>query len=147
LSSKRCPNRTPDPNDETRCLQVIVLALHSDESLGKPKTRECPVYQINKESPMKAHFALALAGVLATIASPSFAKMDCDAEFRAHMSNMSPYLPAPGRANTCMGCQLAELLGRSVDAYKACKAGDEFSPHGVWDKVLADAEAASKSGK
>jgi hypothetical protein len=80
-------------------------------------------------------------------ASPAFAKMDCDAEFRAHMIKMSPYLPTSDRENTCMGCQLAELLSRSADAYRACKAGDEITPHGVWDKILADAEAQSKSSK
>ena len=91
---------------------------------------------------MKLLPASALIAIFAT--SPAFAKMDCDAEFRAHLSKMSPYLPTPDRANTCMGCDLAAALGKSVDAYKACKSGDEFTPHGVWDQIIADMEAKSK---
>jgi hypothetical protein len=110
--------------------------------LGKLKTCT-PVYQNNQENPMmKLLPASALIAIFA--ASPAFAKMNCDAEFRAHMTKMSPYLPTPDRADTCRGCNLAVALGKSVDAYKACKAGDEFSPHGVWDQVIADMAANSK---
>ena len=43
------------------------------------------------------------------------------------------------------GYELADVVRKSLDAYNSCKAGDDFSPHGVWDKIIADMQA--KSGK
>jgi hypothetical protein len=40
---------------------------------------------------------------------------------------------------------LAEAISSSLNAYNSCKAGDSFSPHGVWDQVIADMTA--KDGK
>ena len=31
-----------------------------------------------------------------------------------------------------------DTSARSLGAYDACMAGDSFSPHGVWDGILAD---------
>ncbi len=43
------------------------------------------------------------------------------------------------------GYELADAVRKSLDAYNSCKAGDNFSPHGVWDQILADMQ--SKAGK
>jgi hypothetical protein len=36
------------------------------------------------------------------------------------------------------GYGLADAVRYSLDAYNSCKAGDSFSPHGVWGQILAD---------
>jgi hypothetical protein len=43
----------------------------------------------------------------------------------SHISNVS-------------GNELAEYVRKSLGAYDSCMAGDSFSPHGVWDQILAD---------
>ena len=32
---------------------------------------------------------------------------------------------------------------KSLDAYNSCSAGDNFSPNGVWDQILADMKTKS----
>lgn len=81
--------------------------------------------------------ALAVA-VMAT-AAPAFAKTDCDDGFKSHMAKMSIYV------NKMSGYELADAVRKSLDAYNSCKAGDSFSPHGVWDQIIADMQA--KAGK
>jgi hypothetical protein len=81
--------------------------------------------------------ALAVA-VMAT-AAPAFAKTDCDDGFKGHMAKMSIYV------NKMSGYELADAVRKSLDAYNSCKAGDSFSPHGVWDQIIADMQA--KAGK
>jgi hypothetical protein len=81
----------------------------------------------------------ALAVALLATAAPALAKTDCDGGFKNHMSKMSIYV------DKMSGYDLADAVRKSLDAYNSCKAGDDFSPHGVWDKILADME--SKAGK
>lgn len=81
----------------------------------------------------------ALAAALIAVASPAFAKEDCDAGFKGHMAKMSIYV------DKMTGYDLADAVRKSLDTYNSCKAGDGFSPHGVWDQILADME--SKAGK
>jgi hypothetical protein len=81
----------------------------------------------------------ALAVALLATAAPALAKADCDGGFKNHMSKMSIYV------DKMSGYELADAVRKSLDAYNSCKAGDDFSPHGVWDKILADME--SKAGK
>ena len=81
----------------------------------------------------------ALAVALLTTAVPALAKTDCDGGFKNHMSKMSIYV------DKMSGYDLADAVRKSLDAYNSCKAGDSFSPHGVWDQILADMQA--KSGK
>ena len=45
-------------------------------------------------------------------------------------------------SNKMSGDQLTEAMRKGVRAYDACKSGDTFTVHGVWDQI--DAE---KSGK
>ena len=83
--------------------------------------------------------ATALLAIFAAVASPAFAKEDCDAGFKAHMGKMTIYV------DKMSGYELADAVRKSLDAYNSCKAGDDFSPHGVWDKIIADMQA--KAGK
>lgn len=87
---------------------------------------------------MTKQFA-ALAVAMLAVAAPALAKTDCDGGFKNHMSKMSIYV------DKMSGYDLADAVRKSLDAYNSCKAGDDFSPHGVWDKILADMEA--KAGK
>lgn len=79
----------------------------------------------------------ALAVALIAITAPAFAKTDCDDGFKNHMGKMSIYV------NKMSGYELADAVRKSLDAYNSCKAGDSFSPHGVWDQIIADMEAKS----
>ena len=81
----------------------------------------------------------ALAVALLATAAPALAKTDCDGGFKNHMSKMSIYV------DKMSGYDLADAVRKSLDAYNSCKAGDSFSPHGVWDQILADMQ--SKAGK
>ena len=81
----------------------------------------------------------ALAVAFIALAAPAFAKQTCDDGFKTHMGKMSIYV------NKMSGYELADAVRKSLDAYNSCKAGDNFSPHGVWDQILADMEA--KAGK
>jgi hypothetical protein len=85
----------------------------------------------------KLFAALAIA-LLATAAPALAAKTDCDAGFKSHMSKMSVYV------DKMSGYDLADAVRKSLDAYNSCKAGDDFSPHGVWDQIIADMQAKSK---
>ena len=82
----------------------------------------------------------ALAAIALAIAAtaPALAKTDCEAGYKAHMAKMSIYV------DKVTGYDLADAVRRSLDAYNACKAGDDFSPHGVWDKI--EAEMKTKAG-
>ena len=68
-----------------------------------------------------------------------FAAEDCDGSFKTHMGKMSIYI------DKMSGYELADAVRKSLDAYNSCKAGDGFSPHGVWDQIEAD--MAAKHGK
>jgi hypothetical protein len=88
---------------------------------------------------MKYLPAAALVAIFAAFASPAFAKEDCDAGFKTHMTKMTIYV------DKMSGYELADAVRKSLDAYNSCKAGDDFSPHGVWDQIAAD--MAAKYGK
>ena len=36
------------------------------------------------------------------------------------------------------GDELAGYIRKSLGAVNSCMSGDNFSPHGVWDQILAD---------
>ena len=90
---------------------------------------------------MKLLPAAALIAAFAAFASPAVAKEDCDGGFKTHMSKMTIYV------DKMSGYELADAVRKSLDAYNSCKAGDNFSPHGVWDAILADMEAKAKAAK
>jgi len=82
----------------------------------------------------------ALAAALLVGAAPAFAKSDCDAGYKNFLGKMSIYV------DKMSGYELADAVRKSLDAYNSCTAGDSFSPHGVWDQILADMKAKSSKG-
>ena len=82
---------------------------------------------------------VALAAAFAAFATPAFAATDCDGGYKTFLGKMSIYV------DKMSGYELADAVRKSLDAYNSCKAGDSFSPHGVWDQILADMQ--SKAGK
>ena len=81
----------------------------------------------------------ALASGVAVAALPAAAATDCDGGFNTHMTKMSTYV------TRVPATDLASAVQQSLNAYNSCKAGDSFSPRGVWDQIAADMEA--KVGK
>jgi hypothetical protein len=88
---------------------------------------------------MKLLPVAAILAVFSVLATPAFAKEDCDGGFKTHMGKMTIYV------DKMSGYELADAVRKSLDAYNSCKAGDDFSPHGVWDQIIAD--MATKAGK
>ena len=80
-----------------------------------------------------------LATACTAFSNSAFAAYDCDAGFKGHMAKMSIFV------DKTSGYELADAVRRSLDAYDSCKAGDGFSPHGVWDQI--EAEMAAKARK
>lgn len=87
---------------------------------------------------MNKLFAAIAVAVLAASA-PALAKTDCDSGFKNHMAKMSVFV------NKMSGYELADAVRKSLDAYDSCKAGDSFSPRGVWDQIIADMEGKSSN--
>jgi hypothetical protein len=75
---------------------------------------------------------IALATALFAGATPALAKTDCDGGFKNFMGKMSIYV------DKTSGDELADAIRKSLDAYNSCKAGDNFSPRGVWDQIITD---------
>ena len=88
---------------------------------------------------MKINTLVACAVAFVSFSGPALAQNDCDNGFRDHMAKMSIYV------NKTSGYELADAVRKSLDAYDSCKAGDNFSPHGVWDQIEQD--MAAKAGK
>ena len=77
--------------------------------------------------------ALSVVGALLLVgATPAFAKEDCNAGYKDFLAKMSTHI------SKMSGNELAEYVKKSLGAYDSCMAGDSFSPHGVWDQILAD---------
>jgi hypothetical protein len=79
----------------------------------------------------KLAIATLTAALLAGVA-PVLAKEDCNAGYKDFVGKMSSHM------SNVSGDQLAEYVRKSLGAYDSCMAGDSFSPHGVWDQILAD---------
>ncbi len=89
---------------------------------------------------MKKLATAALATALLFGVTPAFAKSDCDAGYKTFLGKMSVYV------DKMSGYELADAVRKSLDAYNSCTAGDDFSPHGVWDQILADMKTKSSKG-
>lgn len=89
---------------------------------------------------MKKLAISAVAIALLAGAAPAFAKSDCDAGYKNFLGKMSIYV------NKMSGYELADAVRKSLDAYNSCAAGDSFSPHGVWDQILADMKTKTDRG-
>jgi len=72
------------------------------------------------------------AAFVAVGLGPAAAKEDCDGGFKAHLGGMTIYI------NKVQGPDLVNAMRQSLDAYQSCTTGDDFSPRGVWDKIIAD---------
>ncbi len=79
----------------------------------------------------KIALSLAAAALLAGM-TPAVAKEDCAAGYKTFMGKMAVFIP------NVSGGDLASAVKKGLAAYDSCQAGDDFSPHGVWDKILAD---------
>jgi hypothetical protein len=87
---------------------------------------------------MKSISLALLTATLVAVSAPAFAaKPDCDAGYKKFLSGMSVYV------DKMTGYELADAVRKSLDAYNSCSAGDNFSPHGVWDQILADMKTKS----
>ena len=90
---------------------------------------------------MKALSVAALAAIVLAGAAPAQAASDCNNEFK----NFFEKLQLSGNVKMKMsGDELADAARRGVRAYDACKSGDDFSAHGVWDKIEAEKMAKTK---
>ena len=78
-------------------------------------------------TPIALIAALLIAGV-----TPAFAKEDCNGGYKDFLGKMSSHI------SNMSGDELAGYIKKSLGAYDSCMAGDNFSPHGVWDQILAD---------
>ena len=81
---------------------------------------------------MKRIAIAAVAAALLAGVTPALAKEDCNAGYKDFLGKMSIYV------NKMSGYELADAVRKSLDAYTSCSSGDNFSPHGVWDQILAD---------
>ena len=65
--------------------------------------------------------------------TPAFAKEDCNGGYKDFVTKMSSHF------STMSGDEIAGYTAREIlGAYDLRMAGDAFSPHGVWDQILAD---------
>ncbi|MGZ5919230.1 MAG: hypothetical protein ACXWJV_05470 [Hyphomicrobium sp.] len=87
----------------------------------------------------KLAIAALTAAILAGV-TPVLAKEDCNGGYKNFLGQMSTYV------NKMSGYELADAVRKSLDAYNSCTAGDSFSPHGVWDGILADMKAKASKG-
>ncbi len=74
----------------------------------------------------------AMGAVLVAGIAPAHAA-DCNAEYKNFFEKLQ--LNGNGKMS---GDQLAEASRKGVRAYDACKSGDTFTVHGVWDQIDAD---------
>lgn len=81
----------------------------------------------------------ALAAVLvAGTAAPAFAKQDCDGGYKTYLGKMVRFV------DTAPATTIADALRKGLVAYDSCKAGNSFSPQGVWDQIVTDMEKTGK---
>jgi hypothetical protein len=88
------------------------------------------------KTPIAIIAALLVAGV-----TPAFAKEDCDGGYKDFLIKMSSHL------SKMSGNDVVEYVRKGLAARDSCMAGDNFSPHGVWDKLLADMDTGAGYGK
>jgi hypothetical protein len=79
-----------------------------------------------------------LVMALCGFASPAVAKYDCDKGFQDHMAKMSVFV------EKVVGFELADAYRKSLNVYDSCKAGDGFSPPGIWEQIEADMAAKAR---
>ncbi len=79
-------------------------------------------------------YALAILAVVAAAGvAPAHAAQDCGFEAKSFFEKLML-----NGSNRMSNDQLTEAVRKGVRAYDACKSGDTFTVHGVWDKIDAD---------
>jgi len=81
---------------------------------------------------LAALFAL-LSATGALAAAP-----DCASGYKNFVMKVSPYIERVDPA------ELPEFMRRGLAALDTCMAGDDFTPHGVWDGLAAEMQAKLK---
>ena len=81
---------------------------------------------------MKRIVIAALAAALLAGVTPAFAKEDCSGGYKDFVTRMSSHF------SNMSGDEIAGYIRKGLQGYDSCMAGDNFSPHGVWDQILAD---------
>jgi len=82
---------------------------------------------------LAATAVLLVAGI-----APVQAKTNCNDQYRDFWERVTK----DGAVKAMAGERLADISRQSLRAYDACQSGDEFSLHGLWDKIEKD-----KAGK
>lgn len=86
---------------------------------------------------MKLPVLAALAAIAVGGIAPAHAAADCNNDFKNFFERIQLM------SNNKMGGEkLADAMRKGVRAYDACKSGDAFTVHGVFDQLEAD-----KAGK
>lgn len=80
---------------------------------------------------------IAFAALFAAGLAPAHAAGDCGLDAKSFFEKLML-----NGSNKMSGDQLTEAMRKGVRAYDACKSGDTFTVHGVWDQI--DAEKAGK---
>ena len=75
----------------------------------------------------------AIATLVMLGAAPAHAKMDCNKDFTEFWKRIN--LDGGQKLD---GAKLADVQRNGLRGYDACQAGDDITPRGVWDKILAD---------
>lgn len=88
---------------------------------------------------MATSFHVALILTLTTLAIPAFAaKPDCTEGYKIFINRVTPFI------DRIEDLDLATQMRRGLSVFEACQAGDNFSPHGIWDQIAADMAAKAK---
>ena len=90
---------------------------------------------------MKRIVIAALAAALLAGVTPAFAKEDCSGGYKDFVTRMSSHF------SNMSGDEIAGYIRKGLQGYDSCMAGDNFSPHGVWDKILSDMDTGAGYGK
>jgi hypothetical protein len=80
---------------------------------------------------MKLFTAVLSTALLAAVAAPAHARVDCDDDIRTLFER----LQRDAGATMSKGDKIADVMRRTVRAYDACRSGDDFSLRGVWDQI------------
>ena len=82
---------------------------------------------------MTRHAMIAMSALLLLGAAPAQAKMDCNKDFTDFWKRIN--LEGHQKLE---GAKLADVQRNALRGYDACMAGDDITPRGIWDKIMAD---------
>ena len=86
---------------------------------------------------MTKTITLALVALLVASTTPAAARHpNCAPSYKDFVAKMTKLVDGVS------GEKLAEAYRKSLAVYDSCPGGDDFTTHGVWDKIIADTEAS-----